>query len=139
MSTTSPELCHYYSGEETGNYLTSQSLSSSLQHATPHSLKFSIPLFQSQKIHFLKSLLFFTDLIYLFLNRGEGGRKRKRNISVWLPLLCPLLETWPTTHACTLTGNWTSNPLVHRLVLNPLCHTSQSEIHFAWFYKNGIL
>ena len=48
-----------------------------------------------------------------------------RNIKVWLPLPCPLLGTWPATQACTLTGNQTGNPLVHRLALNPLSHTSK--------------
>ena len=44
---------------------------------------------------------------------------RGREISnVWLPLMHPLLG--PTTQACALTGNQTSNPLVLRLVLNPL-------------------
>ena len=39
--------------------------------------------------------------------------------------------TWPTTQACVLTGNWTSDPLVCRLALNPLSHTSQgSRVHF---------
>ena len=37
---------------------------------------------------------------------------------MWFPLLCPLLGTWPETQACALTGNWTSDPLVCRLVLN---------------------
>ena len=31
----------------------------------------------------------------------------------------------PKTQACALTRNRTSNPLVHRLVLNLLSHTSQ--------------
>ena len=63
-----------------------------------------------------------------FLDRGEGREKEKeRNINVWLPLACPLLGTWPETQACALTGNRTSNPLVHRLALNPLSHTSQDR------------
>ena len=45
---------------------------------------------------------------------------------MWLPLVCPLLGAWPTTQACALTGNRTSDPLVHRQVLNPLSHTSQA-------------
>ena len=66
------------------------------------------------------------DFIYLFLDR-RGGRekKRDRNINVWLPLMHPLLETWPETQACALTGNRTSGPLVHRLALSPLNHTIQ--------------
>ena len=50
---------------------------------------------------------------YLVLERGEGREKeRERNINVWLPLTWPPLGTWPTTQACALTGNPTSNPLV---------------------------
>ena len=61
-------------------------------------------------------LYFFKDFIYLFLERGEGWEtERKRNINVWLPLMCPLLGTWPTTQACALTGNRTGDPLVHSL------------------------
>ena len=33
----------------------------------------------------------------------------------------------PTTQACALTGNQTGNPLVRRLALNPLSHTSQGR------------
>ena len=59
---------------------------------------------------------------YLFLERGEG---RERNINVWLSLAHPLLGIWTPTQACALTGNRTSDPLVCRPALNPLCHTSQ--------------
>ena len=65
------------------------------------------------------------DFIYLFLEREKD---RERNINVWLPLVCPLLGTWPATQACALTGNGTSDPLVRRLVLNPLSHTSQGSM-----------
>ena len=65
----------------------------------------------------LCSIFFFLkDFIYLFLERGEGKEKeRARNIIVWLPLVCLLLETWPTTQACALTGNRTWDLLVHSL------------------------
>ena len=33
--------------------------------------------------------------------------------------------TWPTTQACVLTGNGTSDLWVHRPALTPLSHTSQ--------------
>ena len=60
---------------------------------------------------------------YLFLDRREGREKeRKRNINLWLPLMSPLLGTWPATQACTLTGNWTEDPLVCKPVLNPLTY-----------------
>ena len=67
------------------------------------------------------SFYFLKDFIYLFLER-EG---RERNIYVWLPLMCPLLGTWPAAQAGALTGNQTSDPLVCRLLLSPLSHTSQ--------------
>ena len=56
-------------------------------------------------------------------------KERERNINVWLPLLCPQLRACRATQACALTGNQTCNPLVHRLVLNPLSHTSQGRTH----------
>ena len=52
-------------------------------------------------------------------------KERERNINVRLPLTRPLLGTWPATQACVLTGNRTGDPLVCRLALNPLSHTSQ--------------
>ena len=48
----------------------------------------------------------------------------ERNIS-GLSLARPLLRTWPATQAHALTGNQTSDPLVHRLALSPLSHISQ--------------
>ena len=48
-------------------------------------------------------------------------------MDVWLPLKHPLLGTWTTTQACALTENRTSDPLVYRLVLNPLSHTIQDK------------
>ena len=46
---------------------------------------------------------------------------------MWFLLTCPLVGTWPASQACALTGNQTSDPLVHRLALNPLSHTSQGK------------
>ena len=72
------------------------------------------------------SFFSFLDFTYLFLERGERREKeRERNIKVWLLVTCPLLRTWLATQACSLTGNRTSNPLVCRLALNALSHTSQ--------------
>ena len=54
---------------------------------------------------------FFKVFIYLFLERGEGREKeRERNISVWLPLMHPLLGTWPVTQACALTRESNQRP-----------------------------
>ena len=64
--------------------------------------------------------------MFLFLEREEGKEKeRERNINVCLPLLHPLLGTWPTTQEYVLTENGTGDPLVHRPALNPLSHTTQ--------------
>ena len=50
-------------------------------------------------------------------------------------LSCPLLGTWPATQACALTGTLTSDPLVHRLVFNPLSHTSQGRKKILMSHK----
>ena len=49
----------------------------------------------------------------------------------------PSLGTWPTSQACALTGNRTDDPLVHRLVLSPLNHTSQGWSVFLNFMYCG--
>ena len=77
---------------------------------------------------------FFKEFIYLFIYLEIGERRekeRKRNINVWFPLMHPPPGTWPATQACALTGNWTSDPLVHRPALNPLSHTSQGWLSFC--------
>ena len=57
-------------------------------------------------------------LFVYFLDREEGWEKeREKNISMWLLLVHPPLETWPATQVCALTGNRTSDPLLHRLAL----------------------
>ena len=52
---------------------------------------------------------FFLRFYLLFFYRGEG--ERDRNIDVWLPLVRPLLGTWPATRACALTGNRTGSSM----------------------------
>ena len=100
-------------------------------------------------IFFIKDTVFlvFTVLnisIFLFYSliftEGEEGRKRDRNIREWLPLKGSLLGPWPETQACALTGNWTSDPLVHRPALNPLSHTSQGWLYlFNVFFQKASL
>ena len=83
--------------------------------------------------------IFLFLIFYLFLGRGEGKEKeRDRNISVWLPLKGSLLETWPDTQACAVTGNWTGNPLGHRLALDPLNHTSQGVMYTLFIYMEHL-
>ena len=79
--------------------------------------------FPGNKISGYLSLFLSFFLFFIFRQRGREG-ERERNINVWLPLSCPLLETWPATQARALTGNRTRDPLVCRLALSPLSHTN---------------
>ena len=82
-------------------------------------------------MHYFATYSIFLKILFIYFREEKGGEKeRERNINVWLPLTQPLLGTWPAAQACALTGNWTSDPLVCRLVLNPLSHTSQSYSNF---------
>ena len=83
---------------------------------------FTFPLSPHPHQHLLST--FKKKIVYLFLERGEG-KEKEWNINVWLPVVRPPLGAWPTTQACALTGNQTSDPLIHRPALNPLSHTSQ--------------
>ena len=90
---------------------------------------------QIEKAGLCPPSFFKQDFIYFFLERGKGKEKeRERNISVWLPLVRPLLGTWHVTQAGALSGNWTSSPLVHRLALNPRSHTSHSCRYICSWY-----
>ena len=80
-------------------------------------------------------LLFFLRFIFLFLERGQRKEKERErstceiNIHL-LSFTHPQLGTWPTTQACALTGNRTSDLSICRPVLNPLSHTSQGFLIF---------
>ena len=82
--------------------------------------------------------LFFKDFILILRERGKEG-ERGRETSMWkryiywLSLTHPQLGTWPATQACALSGNWTSDLLVHRSALNPLNQTSQGWRFFCLF------
>ena len=82
----------------------------------------------AQFLNSLIFLIFFKDFIYLFIFRErerKGERGEKHN--VWSPLARPLLGIQPTTQACAVTGNQTSNPLVCRPAFSPPSHTSQGK------------
>ena len=71
-----------------------------------HVCSMEIPLTVYHRNSFITAYMELTlFILFLFLERGKGGRKRKRNINVWLPLMRPLLGTWPATQAHALTGN----------------------------------
>ena len=80
--------------------------------------------------------VFLFKILFIFRERGrKWGRKRERNISVWLPLVQAQLGTWPASQACALTGNRTSNLRVCRPALNPLSHASQGQ-SLKWDISN---
>ena len=70
----------------------------------------------------------FKILFILFLDGGKREKEREGNINVWFPHVHLLLETWPATQICALTGDRTSNTLISRLVLSPLSHISQGKV-----------
>ena len=76
---------------------------------------------------FLIDVIFKILFIYFWTEREGREREKERNINVWLPLMCPLLGTWSAIQACALTGNRTSDPLIHRPTFNPLSHNSQGR------------
>ena len=57
------------------------------------------------------------------------GREEERegDIIVWLPLMHPLLGTWPATQACALTGNQTGDSLVPSVAFNPLTTSARAQ------------
>ena len=78
-------------------------------------------LIDLEYIHLIRKYYYYffkKYFIYLFLERWRETSMCKRNISQLL-LSNPQLGTWPTTQACALTGNRTSDLSVHRLVLSP--------------------
>ena len=59
--------------------------------------------------------------------RGKEGERGGEKHQCVVSPHAPLLETWPATHTCSLTGNRTGDPLVIRLnPLSLLSHTSQA-------------
>ena len=53
---------------------------------------------------------------------------------MWLPLMYHHPRgTWLASQACVLTGNRTGDPLVCRMALNPLNHTSQGSPYYSPF------
>ena len=67
------------------------------------------------------------------MEKGRETSMCKRNIN-WLPLAHPQLGTRPTTQACVLTGNQTSDLLVCGMIPNPLSHTSQGWISIIFWW-----
>ena len=78
---------------------------------------------------------FLNILFICFQRQRKGGRKkgerkkRERNINP-LPLACCQPGTWPTTQACGLTKNLTSNVSFFRMMPNPLSQQSGLDTYY---------
>ena len=75
-------------------------------------------------------LSFFLLRFYLFISRERGWEGEGEGEKHQLAASCtpPTPGTRPTAQACALTGNGTSDHLVHRPAPNPLSHTSQGHV-----------
>ena len=72
------------------------------------------------------SFFFFLRLyLFIFRQRGREGERDREKHQCMVASRMSHMGNWPATQACDLTGNRTSNPLLHRPVLNPLSYTSQ--------------
>ena len=69
-------------------------------------------------LHFLK------DFIYLFLERGKGGREGGK----YQCLVASHMAPSGATQVCSLYGNQTHRPFGSQPVLNPLSYTRQGYI-----------
>ena len=76
------------------------------------------------------SFYFIQILFIYFRQRGrEGEKEGEKHQCVVASHVPPTGDlTWLTAQASTLTGNPTGDPLVCRLALNPLSHTSQGHL-----------
>ena len=74
--------------------------------------------------------IFFSKILFIyFIERDEGREKvGEKYQCVVTSHVAPTGEHWLTTQACALTANATIDSLIHRLALNPLCHSSQAKI-----------
>ena len=92
-----------------------------------------------QDVHLIRSLRVFISstslsgsllFIHLFIFRQrvrKGERKGEKHQCV-VASHAPPTGDLACTQACALTGNRTSDPLVHKLALNPLSHISQGML-----------
>ena len=102
------------------NPISARTTSNSIIFATLYGFKLQAQIFHNWS--FLKKILF---IFRQRLREGEReGEKHQCMVACHAP---PTGGIWPTTHACALTRNWTSDPVVRRPALNPLSHTSQGS------------
>ena len=68
------------------------------------------------------------EFIYVFPERKERRDKEGEKCQCVVASHMPQLGTWPATQAHAPTGNRTRDPLVCKLALSPLSHTSQGPM-----------
>ena len=82
--------------------------------------------------------------IYLFLEKGMGGRKRRRETSMcersidWLLLSCAPNGDWLSIQACALTRNWTSDLLFCRTIPDQLSCAGQGLSVSYFFFQSTL-
>ena len=87
----------------------------------------------------MSSSSFFLKIVFIYFRDGEGVRKKGRETSMCGCLSCaPCWRPGLLTQACALTGSQTWDPLVCRLELNPLSHTSQGENVFLKYFVHQL-
>ena len=72
-------------------------------------------------------ILCFIFHLFIFRERGREGDWVGEKHRYVVTSCMPPTGNWPETQACALIGNRTGDPLVCRLALNPLSHTSQGR------------
>ena len=131
-----PMLCHSLALQsrvcplvcKAGLTLAPGSADTALAEQRPAMISMTLSCVPGNWTNSLHSFFFFVRFYLSIARERRREGEKKGNIYVWLPLTCPPLGTWPTTQACALTGNPTSNPLVRRLALKTLSHTFQGQI-----------
>ena len=76
-------------------------------------------------MNFLNFSFFLRFYLFNFRQRGKEGERKGEKHKCVVASCAPPTGDLTHTQAYSLTGNQTSDPLVHKLALNPLSHTSQ--------------
>ena len=82
--------------------------------------------------HLMNWSYYLKILFIYFRQRGRKGEREGEKYQCVVASCAPPTGdlTWPTTQACALPGNQTSDPFDLKLVLNPLSHSNQGWSYF---------
>ena len=73
--------------------------------------------------------------LFIYRQRGREGEGEGEKCQCLVASHVPPLGSWPATQECALTGNQTSDSLVHRPMLRPLSYTSQGLLFIPLCYS----